>query len=187
MNVKKNGFTLIELLVVISIISLLASIVLAGLNSARIKGRDAQRLSDLHQLQNALALYYAKNNAYPDTSNKCAGDECSSAQASWNTTTNPLYALVTQGFIPKLPIDPTNTPIDNVLQNGGQYAGKDYSYYYSTSGTNQKYDLLTRLENPGNPNSCGVKGQTYCASVVWSGWNWKTDTTNGDYLVYYHP
>ena len=62
-----SGFTLIELLVVISIISLLASIVLASLNSARVKARDARRKADLNQLRTALAFYYDSNNAYPGT------------------------------------------------------------------------------------------------------------------------
>jgi len=35
---KKKGFTLIELLVVVAIISLLSSVVLASLSSARAKG-----------------------------------------------------------------------------------------------------------------------------------------------------
>lgn len=53
---KENGFTLIELLVVISIISLLASIVFASLNSARGKARYARVLSDFDQIRTAAEL-----------------------------------------------------------------------------------------------------------------------------------
>ncbi|TSC78674.1 MAG: putative General secretion pathway protein GspG [Parcubacteria group bacterium Gr01-1014_33] len=55
---KVWGFTLIELLVVIAIIGILASVVLASLNNARRKSRDARRISDMKQIQLALELYY---------------------------------------------------------------------------------------------------------------------------------
>lgn len=61
----KKGFTLIELLVVIAIIGILASIVLASLNSARIKSRDARRVADIKQIQLALELYFDANGSYP--------------------------------------------------------------------------------------------------------------------------
>lgn len=53
-NNRKQGFTLIELLIVIAIIGLLSSVVLASLNSARVKARDAKRTSELKTLQLAL-------------------------------------------------------------------------------------------------------------------------------------
>ncbi len=63
----QRGFTLIELLVVIAIIGILSSVVLASLNTARKKGRDARRISDVKQLQLALELYYDNNSSeYPD-------------------------------------------------------------------------------------------------------------------------
>jgi len=62
---SKNGFTLIELLVVVAIIGLLSSVVLASLNSARAKGRDAKRASDVHQLKIAMEYYYDANGFYP--------------------------------------------------------------------------------------------------------------------------
>ena len=63
---SKRGFTLIELLVVIAIIGILSSVVLASLNSAREKSRDARRVGDIKQLQLALELYFDTNQSYPD-------------------------------------------------------------------------------------------------------------------------
>jgi len=65
LKTNKKGFTLIELLVVVAIISLLSSIVLASLGSARTKARDARRLADLRQIDTAFALYFSDNGAYP--------------------------------------------------------------------------------------------------------------------------
>jgi prepilin-type N-terminal cleavage/methylation domain-containing protein len=84
----KRGFTLIELLVVIAIIGILASIVLASLDSARKKGRDARRIADLKEVQLALELYYDANGQYP---------------AALTTAT-----LVTPGYISIVPSDPSN-------------------------------------------------------------------------------
>jgi prepilin-type N-terminal cleavage/methylation domain-containing protein len=59
-----KGFTLIELLVVVAIIGLLASVILASLNTARGKARDAKRESDLNNIQIALEMYYDKYGTY---------------------------------------------------------------------------------------------------------------------------
>src|SRR3989338_4534821 len=83
----KRGFTLIELLVVIAIIGILSSIVLASLNSARKKGRDARRVSDIKQLQLALELSYDANSKYP--------------------LTMVTATLVTPGYISSIPADPS--------------------------------------------------------------------------------
>lgn len=68
MKKSTRGFTLIELLVVIAIIGLLASIVLVSLNSSRKKARDAKRMGDLQQIENALELYIDSNLVYPGSS-----------------------------------------------------------------------------------------------------------------------
>lgn len=59
---SKHGFTLIELLVVIAIIGIIASIVLASLNSARDKGVNAAIRNDLTHARAQVALYYDDSN-----------------------------------------------------------------------------------------------------------------------------
>ncbi len=60
-----GGFTLIELLVVIAIIGILSSVVLASLNTARLKARDTRRVSDIRSIQLALEFYYDSLGQYP--------------------------------------------------------------------------------------------------------------------------
>jgi prepilin-type N-terminal cleavage/methylation domain-containing protein len=61
---QQAGFTLIELLVVVAIIGVLSSIVLVGLNTARMKARDIKRLADFRQIALALELYHDSNHIY---------------------------------------------------------------------------------------------------------------------------
>ena len=77
---QNKGFTLIELLVVISIISLLASIILASLNNARVRAKETSRVASLREMQNALALYYSDNAVYPGVVNQwyLLNTDCSS-------------------------------------------------------------------------------------------------------------
>jgi len=93
---KNKGFTLIELLVVIAIIGILSSVVLASLNSARRKARDARRIADLKQIQIALEMYAGANNGnYPN----------SATWAALGTALAPTYIAV----MPNDPLGGTNT------------------------------------------------------------------------------
>jgi prepilin-type N-terminal cleavage/methylation domain-containing protein len=85
-----RAFTLIELLVVIAIIAILSSVVLANLGTARQKGRDGKRVSDMKQIQLALELYYDNNSQYP--------------VSGWSNLTTALNG----SYISTTPNDPTS-------------------------------------------------------------------------------
>ena len=64
-KMKQKAFTLVELLIVMSIIGVLAAIGLGSFTTAQMRGRDAERKSDLKQISHSLELYYGDHNSYP--------------------------------------------------------------------------------------------------------------------------
>lgn len=101
----QSGFSLIELLVIVSIISLLSSIVLSGLNVSRQKARDAVRRHDLHQIHSALELFYTSRGTYPATNQV------------WNAYPDGLQDA---DILPVIPMDPggSNYHYENRGVNG---------------------------------------------------------------------
>jgi len=136
---EKKGFTLIEILIVVAIIAILASIVLVGLGPTQQSGRDARRLSDLHEVQNGLELYYNKCGNYPGDAS-CSGPV---GTVLYSGTTNYYGGMVdslTKAAIGinagSLPQDPSN--------------GQAYFYGVTALTTPTSYVLGAKLENGNN-------------------------------------
>lgn len=70
-----RGFTLIELLVVIAIIGILSSVVLASLNTARTRGRDAAIRSQMMQIRSQAAIFYSTYGSYTNTGTGGSNDQ----------------------------------------------------------------------------------------------------------------
>lgn len=139
-----KGFTLIELLVVIAIIGILSSVVLVSLNTARQKARDAQRISDVRQIQLALEFYYdaADPNSYPVM---VAGDA---------TPASVVGAALAPTYLPVMPTEPVS-------------GGNPYRY----EGSATTYCIGVNLEvtptPPNNSSTCvGNLGTTVNYAVA---------------------
>ena len=159
-----RGFTLIELLVVIAIIGILSSVVLASLNTARMKGRDARRMADLEQIRTALELYYNDRGYYPQSN---CGWDCNAYRYSYDGSWDSLAADL-RPYISTLPKDPLNT--------GGcpPWTTGCYTYAYGNVGkttySSGAYDLTAQLEDTGNQNRCAVKQYVfYFNNEAWCG------------------
>jgi len=115
---RAKGFTLIEILIVVAIIAILASVVLVGLGPTQSLGRDARRVSDLHEVQNGLELYYNAQGAYP------IGND-----SAWSNFGTALTSIVPS--ITSIPSDPST--------------GKSYDYSSDAAGVG--YILQATMEN----------------------------------------
>lgn len=97
-NTNTRGFTLIELLVVIAIIGILASVVLASLNTARDKGTEAKITSQLNGAKAAAAIYQTGAGNYGIADNTCAAamfaDTASGMVDIVNTTNYPAGTTI---------------------------------------------------------------------------------------------
>jgi prepilin-type N-terminal cleavage/methylation domain-containing protein len=96
---RAKGFTLIELLVVIAIIGILASVVLASLNSARVKGSKAAALEDMHNIQVAMEVLYSSTGLYSHKGTHYCPPQ-SGGGNEVNLSTNAAGLLATDGTYP---------------------------------------------------------------------------------------
>jgi type II secretion system protein G len=146
---NNSGFTLMELMIVIAILGILASLISGNFINSLKRGRDAKRKEDLHQIKNALEIYYEDNGQYPPD------DKVNFGMAF----THPTMAA--KVYMQKLPQDPSS----------------GYTYQYSPTIENiagvdkvVSYQLFSYIENDDDKSE-GVNteygySQTCCSPAT---------------------
>jgi general secretion pathway protein G len=81
---REAGFTLLELITVMTLISILVAVALPNFKVAIIQSREAVLMEDLYRFRDLIDQYYADKGKYPAS----------------------LQALVEEGYLRKLPLDP---------------------------------------------------------------------------------
>lgn len=130
---SNKGFTLIELLIVMAIIGVLVTLLLSNFIGIRQRARDAQRKSDLRQIQSALELYRSDLGVYPSSLPTC-------------NTTGLVGGSPSNTYMQKIACDPTNS-----AYNSGNYR------YVGTGSPVTSYNLVACLENASD-KSTGTTG-----------------------------
>lgn len=159
-QIPNTGFTLVELLVVMAILGILVTLVAGGFRSAQLRGRDAQRKSDLKQISHSLELFYSDYGKYPSDSTgailACPYDPVAGSGTACNWGTSEFTDGKTTYF-KALPKDPNSS--------------QRYFYRIVPGSANKKFQIFARLENTQDPaclgGNCASPPVTYsCGSAT---------------------
>lgn len=130
-HLRNKGFTLIELLIAMAILGILATVGLASFRTAQMRGRDAERKSDLKQISNALELYFSDYGKYPPVPLPW-GNEFKDAKGT--------------SYIKKVPQDPGGgTYVYNVSSSNNKY--RLFAHLENTEDKN----IITLTDHCGTP------------------------------------
>ncbi len=153
---KHKGFTLIELIVVVGIIGLLSALAVISLSRQQAGARDARRLGDINNINNALQSYISEKLDPPVSTNDYSNWDLSSTPTSGPGATNFITALTNGGYMQRVPVDPVNNAT-NPYYWGTSLNGFTYGYTWVAAGSSAiivngyySYYLATNLELSSN-------------------------------------
>ncbi len=165
MRRNRRGFTLIELMVVISIISLLSSIVLASVKTARMKARDARRKEDLHNIYTALHLYYDENGYLPHTSHTSSNGD--SDVGTWDYSSQEGAPDIFLKFLKDPKYFSDGAPVDPINNGSGDV-------FYDKTGYAYAYHCYSPLQST-KPNTLALGARMDSSGLVY----WKAENEPG--------
>lgn len=152
MQTSSRGFTLIELLVVIAIIGVLSSVVLASLNSARLRARDAAVKSGVRQLATLMHLEYNETGSYAALQSgweNVVGDCANSFSGTYATNARQMCVDI----------------VENINTTNALYTGNNVSL--STT-----FSVMGRMPSNGHYFCIGSSGRSSTGPSSGTGGSW---------------
>jgi general secretion pathway protein G len=153
---KISGFTLIELMVSIAIVGVIFGVVISSAAAIQRSGRNAQRETDLRNLQSAIQQYYADHNYYPQTT------------AVTFTSTSTL-SDGPKVYLQKMPLDPQGSLqycyVSQLNKAGGtcdNTAAGGRCQYYSLCGAKEPRSSAASL----CPAPCNAAGYDFMLNPI---------------------
>lgn len=161
-----RAFTLVELMVVISIISMLASVVLAAIRPMRAQARDTVRKQEVHQLDTAVQQYISDKGHPPEwvgcraqinilnsgNVSGCVAVSTSGFDADGNPVGNDAWTSFTNEIKPYMPTVPKDPCVgaSSCTMTDGTVLGYTYmppaAVYYYSGNSSSNYQLSVALE-----------------------------------------
>lgn len=159
-NKNNKGFTLIELLVVIAIIGLLSSVVLASLNSARDKAKDAAVKQEVRELAKLFELEYSDNGSYANLNANACTWITYGGSSNCNSFFLGAYAVqarnICNNIVNNAKTGPYSLLICNEVSSTQRYSinvalNNGYLFCSGSSGTSDRASLWTSVGCQVNP------------------------------------
>lgn len=172
---KVKGFTLLEILLVVGIIAILAGIVIIAINPSKTLAtvRNAERKSDLKQIDNALYQYYIDNIKYPTSTESGLQEICNTGSIPY-----PHIGIDCTGYLDLSILVPTY--ITAIPRDALASTSSSTGYVIYKSHSSRKIQLIASNAELGVVIAIGTTTAMVSTPITPVAYTW-TGAVDGDF------
>ena len=169
---------MVELIVVIGIIAILATVVISGFSGSQAQARDAERQTELRELEIAIESYRRDNREYPAG---CNGSSWSGQMGSDNVCSSFCAGLQGDAYI----CDLMPNYIDEIPVDDRAPEGSIGGYMYITNSDRSAFKLVAPVESGATtmtpcPEYCNCHNDS-TIMAIWGGFDSNDEGDSDDF------